>query len=232
MIPDRSMKVITYARVSTQEQGDSQLGLEAQRRVMSAWVEARKGDVKLWRTFAEVGSAADLERPQLAHALAMLDQGSYDTLVVAKLDRLSRSVADFAAVCDRAKRMGWRIVVLDIGIDMSTPTGELVANILMSVAQWERRMISVRTTEALAAKKARGERVGPTPADVDPEVVDIIRESEPWFFSWETTSHALNERGLKTPKGSDWSRASLYRWVMRNKGLVGHPGAVIDQEDE
>ena len=230
MIPDRSMKVITYARVSTQEQGDSQLGLEAQARVMDAWWHAHGRPESAGIT--EVGSAADLERPQLAHALVMLDQGKYDTLVVAKLDRLSRSVADFAAVCDRAKRMGWRIVVLDIGIDMSTPTGELVANILMSVAQWERRMISVRTTEALAAKKARGERVGPTPADVDPEVVDIIRESEPWFFSWETTSHALNERGLKTPKGSDWSRASLYRWVMRNKGLVGHPGAVIDQEDE
>lgn len=232
MIPDRSMKVITYARVSTQEQGDSQLGLEAQRRVMSAWVEARKGDVELWRPFAEVGSAADLERPELAHALAMLDQGKYDTLVVAKLDRLSRSVADFAAVCERAKRMGWRIVVLDIGIDMSTPTGELVANILMSVAQWERRMISVRTTEALAAKKARGERIGPAPADVDPMVVDIVREREPWFTSWESVASELNGAGLLSPLGKEWSRASLYRWVMRNKGLVGHPGAVIDQEDE
>lgn len=127
------MKVITYARVSTQEQGDSQLGLEAQEAVQDHWMAGHAIHLEVAPLrVKEVGSAADLERPELAHALAMLDQGKYDTLVVAKLDRLSRSVADFAAVCERAKRMGWRIVVLDIGIDMSTPTGELVANILMS----------------------------------------------------------------------------------------------------
>jgi hypothetical protein len=74
--------------------------------------------------------------------------------VVAKLDRLSRSVVDAGRLLEEARKGGFNIVALDLGLDLSTPTGELVANVLAAVAQWERRMIGVRTSEALQVKIA------------------------------------------------------------------------------
>jgi DNA invertase Pin-like site-specific DNA recombinase len=81
-------------------------------------------------------------------------------IVTAKLDRLSRSVIDFAKLLAEARKRGFKIVALDLGLDLSTPQGELVANVIASVAQWERRIIGQRTAEGLAAKKAQGVKLG------------------------------------------------------------------------
>jgi len=78
-----------------------------------------------------------MNRPALNGALDRLDRGEADVLVVAKLDRLSRSVRDFANLVERATQNGWALVALDIDVDTSTPTGELMANIYGSVAQWK-----------------------------------------------------------------------------------------------
>ncbi len=75
-------------------------------------------------------------------------------MVVAKLDRLSRSVVDAGRLLEEARKGRFNIVALDLGLDLSTPTGELVANVLAAVAQWERRMIGLRTSEALQVKMA------------------------------------------------------------------------------
>ncbi|MCA1677351.1 MAG: recombinase family protein, partial [Actinobacteria bacterium] len=82
------------------------------------------------------------------------------TLVVAKLDRLSRSVQDAAGLLDRAQRHGWALVAADLGVDASTPAGEAMANVMATFGQLERRMIGQRTREALAARKAAGVRLG------------------------------------------------------------------------
>ena len=74
-------------------------------------------------------------RPALDAALHAVQSGHADVLVVAKLDRLFRSVADFAMLLDRAQREGWGLVVLDLGVDATTPAGELVANLMAAVAQ-------------------------------------------------------------------------------------------------
>lgn len=79
-------------------------------------------------------------------------------MVVAKLDRLSRSVVDAGRLLEEARKRGFNIVALDLGLDLSMPTGELVANVLAAVAQWERRMIGVRTSEALQVKIEGGWR--------------------------------------------------------------------------
>jgi resolvase-like protein len=84
----------------------------------------------------------------LGPVIAGLGRG--DVLVVAKLDRLSRPVADFAGLVKRSIKEGWRIMVLDLGVDMTTHHGRLVANVRMAVAQWERRAISRRVREGLA----------------------------------------------------------------------------------
>lgn len=76
--------------------------------------------------------------------------------MVYKLDRLSRSVIDAGHLLERAQREGWNVVALDFGLDLSTPNGKLVANVLTSVAEWEREMTALRTSEALAERQHRG----------------------------------------------------------------------------
>jgi len=93
-------------------------------------------------------------------ALEALEHGDVRALVVAKLDRLSRSMLDFTAVMARAQKQGWALVALDCAVDTTTPAGEAMANVLATFAQFERRLISQRTKEALAIKRAQGVRLG------------------------------------------------------------------------
>lgn len=164
----RESDVIAYLRVSTEEQENSGAGLNAQK----ATINASQHPVSSWEQ--DVVSGKSLERPALQRALLACASGEEDGIVVAKLDRLSRSVIDFGQLLERSRREGWNIVALDFGLDLSTPQGELVANVLMSVAQWERRMIGVRTSEGMQAKKAQGARFGKPP--VPAHAVDRARE--------------------------------------------------------
>ena len=145
--------MIGYLRVSTEEQANSGLGLEAQRETIQRYADAQGWDV-VWHEDAGL-SAKSLDRPQLQAALDRLDASpkrrDVDGIVVAKLDRLSRSVVDFAGVLELARARRWALVAIDLGVDTSTPTGELVANVMMSVAQRERRVIGERTSAAMQA---------------------------------------------------------------------------------
>jgi Resolvase, N terminal domain len=79
---------------------------------------------------------------------------------VAKLDRLSRSLRDFAELMSRAQAQRWNLVALDLGIDLSTASGEFMANVMASAAPWERRIIGQRTKDALAVQRSQGVRLG------------------------------------------------------------------------
>lgn len=89
----------------------------------------------------------------------MLGNGQASVLVVSKLDRLSRSLLDFATLMDRAKREGWELVVLDLAIDTTVPSGQLVANVMAAFAEHERQLIGARTSAALQQLKAQGKRL-------------------------------------------------------------------------
>jgi DNA invertase Pin-like site-specific DNA recombinase len=151
------MRVVGYVRVSTDEQGMSGAGLEAQRRAIVAECERRGW--QLVGVLDDAGySAKDLKRPGVQEALRVLRAGEASALVVAKLDRLSRSLLDFTALMGAAQKQTWALVALDCAVDTSTPTGEAMANMLATFAQFERRMIAQRTREALAVKRASGVR--------------------------------------------------------------------------
>jgi DNA invertase Pin-like site-specific DNA recombinase len=107
-------------------------------------------------------------------ALRALEAREATALVVAKLDRLSRSMIDFTALMGTAQKQSWAPVALGCAVDTSTPTGEAMANMLATFAQFERRLISRRTKEALAVKRAAGVRLG-RPPTTPPSVVRRIQ---------------------------------------------------------
>lgn len=197
--------MIGYLRVSTEEQANSGLGLEAQRDTIQRYADSHGWDV-LWYEDAGL-SAKSLARPQLQAALDRLDispkRRDVDGIVVAKLDRLSRSVADFARVLEQARSRGWALVAIDLGVDTSTPTGELVANVMMSVAQWERRVIGERTSAAMQAAKRQGRhmgRVSTLPQATGGRLLALRRTR-----TLADTAATLNAEGHTTATGLPWT---------------------------
>lgn len=152
--------VVGYLRVSTGEQVESGAGMAAQRAAIEAEATRRGWAVVAWHEDAGVSGKATHGRPGLTAALAAIEAGEAGGIVVAKLDRLTRSLADFAALMARAQSDGWNLVALDLGVDLSTPAGEFLASVMASAAQWERRIIGQRTKDALAARKAEGVTLG------------------------------------------------------------------------
>lgn len=205
---DAPVRALGYLRVSTGDQVESGAGLDAQRAALIARAALEGWQLEI---VADEGlSAKNVDgRPELVAALARLDAGDVDVLVAAKLDRVSRSVRDFAGLLDRARDNGWRLVLLDLGIDTSSPAGEFVSNTLASAAQYERRIIGQRTREGLAAKRAQGVRLGrPTslPADVVTRIVTEHRAGT----SWSAIARALEADGVPTAQGgARWYPATV-----------------------
>ncbi len=163
-----------YRRVSTQGQAESGAGMAAQKSQIEAWAAYKGVEIK-WRT--EPGrSAKTLDREVLTATLNDLRDGKADGIVVAKLDRLSRSIADFARPIESAAEERWAIAAIDLGVDLSTPHGELIAGIMVLLAQWERRIISLRTKEGLAEKRAEGVRIGRPRELSDELLLRILRD--------------------------------------------------------
>lgn len=116
---------------------------------------------------------------------------------------------DFADILQRATKQGWAVVAIDLGIDLTSPSGEMVAGVMAAVARWERRMIGVRTREAFAAKKARGERVGGrsrTPI----EVAARIHAERAEGCSYQGIANGLNtDRVPPVQGGKQWARSTV-----------------------
>jgi DNA invertase Pin-like site-specific DNA recombinase len=201
-------RVAGYVRVSTEEQGDSGLGLAAQQASIEAEVARR--DWTMVEVFTDIASGKSLiGRDGLAAALSAAESGQVGGIVVAKLDRLSRSLADFANLMARAQAGGWNVVALDLGIDLSTPAGEFMSGVLASAAQWERRIISSRTREALAAKKAAGARLG-RPSSLPPEVRERIVAERAGGGTWQKIADGLNRDLVATSQGgARWYPSSV-----------------------
>jgi DNA invertase Pin-like site-specific DNA recombinase len=203
------MRVVAYARVSTEEQGLSGAGLEAQRKAILS--ECNRRGWTLVESFEEVASGRDLRRPGVQAALEVLSRQEADGLVVAKLDRLSRSMLDFAGVMATAQKQSWALVALDCSIDSSTPAGEAMAHVMATFAQFERRLIGQRTREALAVKRAAGVRLG-RPSAVTAELAARIRADRAEGATLREIARRLNEEGVPTPRGgSQWRPSSLER---------------------
>jgi DNA invertase Pin-like site-specific DNA recombinase len=212
MVTEGPLRAVGYIRVSTDEQADSGLGLDAQRAAIEGEINRRGWG--LVQVFTDTASGRSLSRrPGLEEALATLESGGASVLVVSKLDRLSRSTKDFATLMERAERRGWAPVVLDLGVDTTTPAGELVASVMVSVAQWERRAIGQRTKEALAAKRAQGATLGRPRQLPDPIRKSIVKMRKRGL-TLRAIADALNDREVPTAQGGARWYASTVNKVL------------------
>jgi DNA invertase Pin-like site-specific DNA recombinase len=200
MNPARQGRAIGYVRVSTGRQAESGAGLAAQENAIRTECERRGWTLLRIASDPGASGASMRHRPGLLEALEDLDAGSADTLVVAKLDRLSRSLVDLSSLMERARGRGWGLAILDTDVDTTTASGELVANVMGSVAQWERRIIGERTTDALAAKKAQGVKLG-RPRTVPEDVRARIVSERDAGATWQAVADALNDDGVPLGQG-------------------------------
>lgn len=209
---------ITYSRVSTDRQGRSGLGLEAQAAAIEAHVQSVGG--KVVESFVEVESGKNDDRPELAKALALCKRKKA-TLLIAKLDRLSRDAHFLLGL----QKSGVPFVAADMPFADSFTVG-----VLALVAQKEREMISARTKDALKAAKARGVRLGcpdairtaamareakierakNRAANLAPIIRDIM--SKGGGMSLGAVAMVLEARGVKTPRGGlRWQAVQVQR---------------------
>lgn len=201
--------VMAYLRVSTNEQAASGLGLEAQRAAIAAYA-AHKG-LTIVAEYADEGISAKTisARPGALAALEAVRSGQAAGLLSAKMDRLSRSVLDGAGLLEQAAREGWSLHFADIDLDTSTPAGEMTANIMIAASQYERRLISQRTRDALAAKRARGERLGAAPS-LPVEVTRRIVAERAEGRTYQAIADGLIADGIPTARGkAKWYPATI-----------------------
>jgi DNA invertase Pin-like site-specific DNA recombinase len=204
---------VGYVRVSTQEQADSGAGLAAQRAAIEAECNRRGWVLVSILEDRGVSAKSTKNRDALAAAIALIEAGGADALVVAKLDRLSRSLIDFSTLMERARSAGWAIVLLDMDFDMTTPTGELMSNMLACFAQFERRIIGQRTKDGLAAKRAAGVQLG-RPRTTPDKVVARIERERTAGKSLNAIAQRLNDDAIPTAQGGAQWHASTVKAVL------------------
>jgi DNA invertase Pin-like site-specific DNA recombinase len=217
-----SGKFVSYLRVSTQKQGKSGLGEEAQRDAIATFLNG--GHWNLIAEIREIESGKNSDRPQLAKALALC-RLHRATLLVAKLDRLARNVAFISALMES----GVKFVAVDL-----PQANELTVHVMAAMAEYEAKAISARTKAALAAAKARGTRLGGLQWDLSSvshkgrkEALRVRREARDRYTqdilpiiqdkqrqgatSLRQIADALNADGTPAPRGGEWSAVQVQR---------------------
>ncbi len=149
---------VGYIRVSTRDQADSGLSLTAQRDKCEVW--AKLNDLDLVEIIEDAGySAKSLDRPGMKRLLALVRGRRVGVVIVAKLDRITRSVADLGRLIELFKKYGVEFASVADNLDTSTASGRLLVNMLASISQWEREIIGERTSESLAVLRSNGRRI-------------------------------------------------------------------------
>jgi DNA invertase Pin-like site-specific DNA recombinase len=210
-------KVVGYVRVSTDEQADSGAGLSAQRTSIEAECQRRGWElVDVVEDAGVSGSIRFENRPGGRRVMDMLQARKAGGLVVAKLDRLSRSSLDAIHLVQDFSRRRLALTLMDVGIDTSTPHGEAMASVMAVFAQLERRMIGQRTRDALAAKKAAGVQLG-RPVEIDPETELAIVELRRGGSTLEAITDQLNANRVPTARGGQWAIRTVRRVLDRHR---------------
>ena len=227
------MKVIAYYRVSTKKQGESGLGLEAQKNTINQFLASSPYELVSEYVEIESGRKTDKRRPQLRAALEQCERESA-TLMIAKLDRLTRNVGFLTTLLDRQVP----IMALDMPNLQDPAMSRFILQLMANVAELERAQISERTKKALAARKARGMSLGsPTPAngaqagglvtadqanEFASQVYPVIQELKKFgCATLAKIAQGLSARGIATATGKKaWSISAVRNVVNRAEGAM------------
>jgi site-specific DNA recombinase len=224
------MKTVGYIRVSTDKQADRGVSLDAQAEKIRAMAVVHGGE--LIDTIVDGGeSAKSLNRPGMTRLLALVDSGDVKSVIVAKLDRLTRSVKDLCTLLERFERRGVALVSVAESLDTGSAAGRLVLNIMTAVSQWEREAIGERTRDTLSHKRGKGERVGnveygyrladdgqhlePDPGEQG--ALAEIRRLRRDGMALRGIAAALNHRAYRTRRGTAWRLESVARVLKQNQ---------------
>lgn len=218
------MRAVAYVRVSTDKQADRGISLEAQVEKVRAMATVHSAE--LIEVVTDAGeSAKSLDRPGMAHVLEMVRTKTVDMVIVAKLDRLTRSVRDLADLLELFERKNVALISVAEALDTGSAAGRLLLNIMVSVSQWEREAIGERTRDAMAHKRAKNEWIGNAPygfkvaedrKHVEPEepeqkILRRIRQMRRCGSSLRQIATKLNREGVRTRSGGSWR----YEYVAR-----------------
>lgn len=218
------MTAVGYVRVSTDKQAGKGVSLEAQAEKIRAMAVVHGAE--LIDIIVDGGeSAKSLQRPGMERLLTLVDGKKVQAVIVAKLDRLTRSVKDLCTLLDRFERRSVALISVAESLDTGSAAGRLVLNIMTAVSQWEREASGERTRDALSHKRNRGERVGNIPfgsrlagdgEHLEPDPVEQAALAEIRRLRNEGTSMRaiaanLNETAYRTRRGTPWRLESVAR---------------------
>jgi DNA invertase Pin-like site-specific DNA recombinase len=218
-LPAHSGKFVSYYRVSTDKQGKSGLGLDAQRDAVQQRLNG--GRWQIVAEFVEVESGKRGKRPQLEAAIAVCKKRKA-RLIVAKLDRLSRNVAFLLKLIDA----GVEVLFADLP-ELNGAMGRFMLTTMASVAELEAGLISERTKAALSVAKARGVRLGRHGAEIlapkyreearqrAKQLQPVITDLKGQGLSLTKIAAELNRRKVQTPRGGRWDHSSVDNVVQR-----------------
>jgi DNA invertase Pin-like site-specific DNA recombinase len=225
------MKTVGYVRVSTDKQADRGVSLDAQTEKIRAMAVVHNAE--LVDVIVDGGeSAKSLQRPGMERLLALVDGKKVQAVIVAKLDRLTRSVKDLCELLERFERRGVALISVAESLDTSSAAGRLVLNIMTAVSQWEREAIGERTRDAMHHKRNNGERVGNIrfgyrlssdgkhlePEPGEQATLAQIHHLRKDGHSMRRIATALNKRTLRTRRGTPWRLESVAR-VLKQDGI-------------
>jgi site-specific DNA recombinase len=205
------MRVVGYVRVSTDKQAERGLSLEAQAEKLQQY--AALYELELVALDVDRGaSAKTLKRPGLQDALDRLEAGTAEGILVVKLDRLTRSVRDMGELIERYFRQ-YSLMSVSEQIDTRTAAGRMVLNILATVSQWEREIISERTSEAMQYRKTQGLPYCKA-VFTDAAVLARMHELRAAGCSYQGIAEALNTAGIRPLLGVQWYPNVVRRMVL------------------
>ena len=218
------MQAIGYVRVSTDRQAEQGVSLEAQEAKIRAMATVQSAE--LLEVIVDGGeSAKSLNRPGLQRLLGLVNAGKIDSVIVAKLDRLTRSVKDLCGLLELFEKRKVALISVAESLDTGSAAGRLVITIMGAVSQWEREAIGERTRDALRHKRSQGQRVGniafgfqlapdgehleqnPT----EQAALEEIRKLRSQGHSMRRIAAVLNHRSYRTRRGTPWRLESVAR---------------------
>ena len=218
-----SRQAIGYVRVSTEQQADSGLSIAVQRVKLEAL--AVLNDYQLIDVVVDAGaSAKSLDRPGWQRVMGAVHGRQVGAVLIAKLDRCTRSVADLASLIDTFSRRGVALISAAESLDTSSAGGRLVVNVLGAVAQWEREATAERTSAALQVLKAQGRATGGVAPygfqfidgrrawhQGEQETLAAIIEHRAAGLSWAKVADKLSATGHRTRTGGQWTRQGAHQ---------------------